>query len=82
MKIKLTFHFTDECRLAIGRLLGVKRMAKRTELIALCSAAVREEVVRAQIVDGDRQTDPGDVPGQLGLFVTETNKANTQEIVS
>lgn len=73
MKIVLTHHFTDDERKRIGRLLGVKRMASRTELIQLVSAAVREEIVRAEQVDNERQTDPGDVPGQLGLFVTETN---------
>lgn len=72
MKIALTHHFTDAERKCIGRILGVKRMASRTELIQLVSASVREEVVRAMVVDNERQTGPGDVPGQLGLFVTET----------
>lgn len=82
MKIALTHHFTDAERKCIGRILGVKRMASRTELIQLVSASVREEVVRAGQVDNDRQTDPGDVPGQLGLFVTETKDNTKQEIAS
>lgn len=79
MRIALTHHFTNADRKCVGRILGLKRMATRTELIQLVSAAVREEVVRAEQVDNDRQTDPGDVPGQLGLFVTETKLKRDNE---
>lgn len=79
MKIALTHHFTDAERKCIGRILGFKRMASRTELIAMVAATIREEVVRATIVDNERQIDPGDVPGQPGLFVTETKDNAKQD---
>ena len=83
MKIKLAFTFTPELRKIIGRILGHKRPATRTELIQVVTASVTAELVKAEEFDNLRDTDRmKDVPGQLGLFVSETNKANAQEIAS
>lgn len=83
MKISLTHHFTDAERKCIGRILGHKRPATRTELIQAISASVGAEFALAREFDRNRDTDVArDVPGQLGLFVTETKNNAKQEIAS
>lgn len=83
MKIALTFHIDDQLRAAVGRILGHKRPATRTELIQAISASVGAEFALAREFDRNRDTDVArDVPGQLGLFVTETKNNAKQEIAS